>query len=203
MRIIFLLLLCICNRETPINKNLCLANKSLHGAKTMHQTVVPRHFTKLQFQARLKQIFIVKVSPDLSIISHFAGMISYEKKHTKSWVLGSEKSECDFSLRALSNHYLSLSAIEQKRCVHFKYGGTLKNKGKQIYLWSISFFIFNFQRFQILKTKIAAYCPFGHAATEGFAYAINDRRSWRSRWRNLQFHRSSNSEKERKTICSP
>lgn len=80
-------------------------------------------------------------------------------------------------MRALSSHCPSLSATEQKRAVHFKYRGAFKNKGKQIYLWSISYFIFNFQRYQRLKTKIASYFPFGHAATEGFAYAINDR-SW-------------------------
>lgn len=77
-------------------------------------------------------------------------------------------------MRALSSHYPGLSAIEQKRAINFKYEGTLKNKGKQIYLWSISNFIFNFQRFQRLKTKIDAYCPFGHAATEGLVYSVKE-----------------------------
>lgn len=36
MRIIFLLiLLCICNRETTVKQNLCLADNFLHGVKTV------------------------------------------------------------------------------------------------------------------------------------------------------------------------
>lgn len=51
-------------------------------------------------------------------------------------------------VRALYNHYPSLSAIDQKIIVYFKYEGILKNKAKQVYIWSISYLYYIFKYFK-------------------------------------------------------